>query len=250
MFGVKEAVLVCVLLPSCVVTLVGDVALASPGFKLSEVQPRLVILWNTLTFKALLLYYSHQSDNLVGRLIKWKKKVKSMLPVTRDGWDTCPHCTSSSFWLGGDCWSGLWLCQKHTLIRNVAKVHTPECFPQSLPLEPQTEIKGFYVKWKQRDTFSKLQIKILKVGYVINLIPLFCDGLRRPNKTGGSAKIPSSGGRNLFNGQLCTIKIWLLSKSIKKKRNCWKKVIWSSGCSFLKAQKTQQTKEKEQVWLM
>ena len=43
-FGVQEAVLVCVLLPACVVALVGDVAFASPRLKLPEVQPRLVVL--------------------------------------------------------------------------------------------------------------------------------------------------------------------------------------------------------------
>lgn len=42
--GVNETVLVCVLLPACVVALVGDVALAAPGLELPEVQPGLVIL--------------------------------------------------------------------------------------------------------------------------------------------------------------------------------------------------------------
>lgn len=47
MFGVKEAVLVCVLLPACVVALVGDVAFASPRLKLPEVQPCLIVLRET-----------------------------------------------------------------------------------------------------------------------------------------------------------------------------------------------------------
>ncbi len=43
-FGVNEAVLVCVLLPARVVALVCDVALASPRLKLPEVQPCLIVL--------------------------------------------------------------------------------------------------------------------------------------------------------------------------------------------------------------
>ncbi|TNN83065.1 hypothetical protein EYF80_006672 [Liparis tanakae] len=41
---VNETVLVGVLLPACVIALVGDVALASPRLKLPEVQPCLVVL--------------------------------------------------------------------------------------------------------------------------------------------------------------------------------------------------------------
>lgn len=43
-FGVVQASLVSVLLPSCIVALVRDVALASLGLELSEVQPGLVVL--------------------------------------------------------------------------------------------------------------------------------------------------------------------------------------------------------------
>lgn len=42
--GVVQASLVGVLLPASVVALVRDVALASPGLELSEVQPGLVVL--------------------------------------------------------------------------------------------------------------------------------------------------------------------------------------------------------------
>jgi hypothetical protein len=43
-FRVDQAVLVCMLLPTPIITLVSDVTLATPCFKLPEVQPCLVVL--------------------------------------------------------------------------------------------------------------------------------------------------------------------------------------------------------------
>lgn len=46
-----------------------------------------------------------------------ERKQANMSPVTRDGWDTCPRCTSFSSWLGEDCWSDLWLWKKSIICR-------------------------------------------------------------------------------------------------------------------------------------
>lgn len=59
-FGVNQTVLVCVLLPACVVALVGDVALTSPRLELPEVQPCLIVL--RLKTRAFLIQHTGVPD--------------------------------------------------------------------------------------------------------------------------------------------------------------------------------------------